>query len=240
MPGSSRTRPRPGWPSRRKTARRSRAATAEMEVDPPPPGRADCRVGGSATGAGRETTDVKVELAKSEERVRNLHARRRQVEENRQERDRAIEEAAERLAESGRRAEAGRRAILQAEAQLADLYLRKEALAADVVAADEASRSAAARRNALTPETQRIRARLRKLEEQTHAAELSANEVRHQRTALADRLREDYGIELAEVTELDRNFTPEEQHQREAVQQEIEELRQKINQPGQREPGSPR
>ena len=78
----------------------------------------------------------------------------------------------------------------------------------------------------MTPETQRIRARLRKIEEQTHATDLSANEVRHQRTSLADRLREDYRIELAE---LDRHFTPEEQHQREAVQQEIEELRQKIN-----------
>ena len=67
---------------------------------------------------------------------------------------------------------------------------------------------------------------LRKIEEEIHAADLAANEVRHQRTTLADRLREDYGIELAD---LDRTFTPEEQHQREAVQHEIEELRQKIN-----------
>ena len=58
-----------------------------------------------------------------------------------------------------------------------------------------------------------------------HAAELAANEVRHERSALADRLREDYGIELAE---LEHSPTDEEQRQREEVQQEIEELRQKI------------
>ena len=45
-------------------------------------------------------------------------------------------------------------------------------------------------------------------------------------TRLADRLREDYGIELAE---LEHEPTDEEQHQREEVQQEIDELRQKIN-----------
>ena len=59
-----------------------------------------------------------------------------------------------------------------------------------------------------------------------HAAELAANEVRHERSGLADRLREDYGIELSE---LEHRPSDEEQHQREEVQQEIEELRQKIN-----------
>ena len=72
-----------------------------------------------------------------------------------------------------------------------------------------------------------IRARLRKLEEQTHTGRaIGQRGAAIERTSLADRLREDYGVELAE---LDRTFTAEEQHQREAVQQEIEELRQKIN-----------
>ncbi len=81
-------------------------------------------------------------------------------------------------------------------------------------------------RGALAAESQKLRGRVRKLEEKMHAAELAANEVRHERTALADRLREDYGIELAE---LEHDSTPQEQLERTAVQQEIEELRQKIN-----------
>ncbi len=51
----------------------------------------------------------------------------------------------------------------------------------------------------LAGEAQRARARIRKLEEKLHAKELAAGEVRHERTTLADRLREDYGIELAEL-----------------------------------------
>ena len=137
MPGSSRTLPRPGWPTRSRNRAPLRAATAEMESILRRLAEQIAALEDRRSAQERETTDVKVELAKSEERMRNLHVRRCQVEESRQERDRAIEEAAERLAESSRRAEAGRRAILQAEAQLADLYLRKEALAAEVVGADE-------------------------------------------------------------------------------------------------------
>ena len=54
--------------------------------------------------ADRETTEIKVELAKSEERLRNFRARMRQFEENREERQRAIEEAREHLAECTQRA----------------------------------------------------------------------------------------------------------------------------------------
>ena len=209
-----------------KTAQPLAAAVAEIEAIVERLARQMAALEDRRAARQRETTDIKIELAKSEERLRNLHARRRQFEESRQERDRAIEEAAERLAESGRRAETARRTILEAESQVADLYLQKEALAAEVVARTQRREALQARRNALGARTHQLRARLRQIEEQTHAAELSANELRHQRTSLADRLREDYGIELAE---LDRHFTPEEQHQREAVQQEIEELRQKIN-----------
>jgi chromosome segregation protein len=55
--------------------------------------------------------------------------------------------------------------------------------------------------------------------------DLAASEVRHERDGLANRMREDYGIELAE---LEHEPSAEEQRQREEVQQEIEELRQKI------------
>ena len=88
----------------------------------------------SALAASRETTEIKVELAKSEERLRNLHARLRQFEESRQERHRAIAEAREHLAECTERAEASRWNILRAESEIAELYLRKETFAAQTVA----------------------------------------------------------------------------------------------------------
>ena len=172
-----------------------------------------------------ETTEIKVELAKSEERVQNLRARMKQFEESSQERERTIDEARQQLADANRRLEASRQTILRVESEVADLYIRKESFAAETVALTERREESLGRRNELSPEVAKIRGRIRRLEEKLHAVDLSAAEVRHERTALADRFRDDYGVELAK---LDHDFTDEEQNQRETVQQEIAELRQKI------------
>jgi chromosome segregation protein len=77
-----------------------------------------------------------------------------------------------------------------------------------------------------TADALRVRARIRKLETRLHAKELAAGEVRHERTTLEDRLREDYGIELAE---LEHQPSPEELTERTAVEREIVDLRAKLN-----------
>lgn len=174
----------------------------------------------------RETTDAKVELAKSEERLGNLRTRLRQFEESQVERHRAIAEAREQLAQCDARIRQTRTSILQTEGEIAELYLRKESLATDTVELMHRREALAERRRQATSEIQKLRNKIRKLEDKLHAKELEAGEVRHQRNTLADRLREDYGIELADVEE---DPTDEEQRQRDEVQTEIEELRRKIN-----------
>jgi chromosome segregation protein len=202
------------------------AELAELEANSARLGREIDELEGHRLAGERETTEIKVELAKSEERLRNLQTRMRQFEESREERHRAIEEAREHLAECTQRAEASRWNILRAEAEIADLYLRKETFASQTVGLMNRREESNQQRAVLAERAQSVRGRIRKLEEKIHAADLSANEVRHERTTMADRLREDYGIELAE---LEHTPTDQEQHQREVVQQEIEELRQKIN-----------
>lgn len=202
------------------------AALAAMETNLAELGRQLDEREKRRTEADRGATDAKVELAKSEERLRNLHARMRQFEENHDERHRAIAEARDRLAECSDRANASRWRILQAEAEIADLYLHKETAAAQTVTLIGRRESLQEQRTALNSDAQKIQGRIRKLNERIHAAELAAHEIRHERNALAGRLREDYGIELAQ---LEHRCTDEEQHQREEVQREIEELRQKIN-----------
>jgi chromosome segregation protein len=177
-------------------------------------------------GRSRETTEAKVELAKSEERLRALHARLRQFEEGCQERGRALADSREQLAQCAQRAEASRWNILRAESEIAELYLRKESFAAEAVRQINRRELLQQQRAEASAEAQRTRSTVRKLEERIHAQELAANEVRHEREAMAGRLREDYGIELAE---LEHQPTSEEDRQREAVQQEIDELRKKIN-----------
>ncbi len=174
----------------------------------------------------QDTTGVKVELAKSDERLRNLRSRMKQYEESRQERHRAIAEGREELELCIRRAEQSRWSILRAESEVAELYLRKEAFALETVDLINQREAVQEQRTQRTSEVQRIRSRLRKIEEKIHAKQLTANEVSHERTTLADRLREDYGIELSE---LEHDPTAEGQQQREAVQEEIDELRRKIN-----------
>jgi chromosome segregation protein len=177
-------------------------------------------------GRDRNTTETKVELAKSEERLRNLRARMRQLEESRQERHRAIAESRQQLARCRQTAEASERNILRAEAEIADLYLRKEGFARQTVDLDDQRGTLKQERSEQMTEAQRARAAARKREEQIHAQELSAGDVRHERNSLADRLREDYGIELAE---LEHEAAEQDSEQRDEVQQEIDDLRRKIN-----------
>ena len=174
----------------------------------------------------RETTEIKVEMAKSEERLQNLRGRMRQFEDSQQERRRAIDESRAQLAECIERARRSRWNILNAESDVANLYLRKEAFARQTVEFMHSREDIQQQRSQSTRDAQGARAGVRKFEEKIHTKELAANEIRHERNSLAGRLREDYGIELAQ---LEHQPTGEEQRQREEVDREIDDLRRKIN-----------
>jgi len=175
---------------------------------------------------GREATGSKVELAKGEERLGNLRAQMRQFEESQSERQRALAESREELSQCLRRAGEAQWSILRAESEIAELYLRKESFTARTAQLVQQREALQAERSQIAADAQRIRSKARKLEEKIHAKDLAANEVRLERTALADRFHEDYGIVLAD---LERAPTEEEKRRREQVQAEIDELRQKIN-----------
>ena len=174
---------------------------------------------------GQETTETKVELAKREERLRNLQTQVRQCEENRQDGRRAMAESREQTAQCTRRMDAARWNILRAESEIAELYLCKEAFARQTVAQIGQRDLSQRQRAELSAQAQAIRGRIHQVEEHLHALDLEASQVQHERSTLAARLREDYGIELAEV---EHPAGAEDQHERESVQQEIEDLRRKI------------
>ena len=174
----------------------------------------------------RDTTEVKVALAKSEERLRNLRGRMQQFLESKEERLRAVQENQQQLKQCVQRLCFSRRKILQAESEVAELYLRKEEFERQTLTLIERRETIQQDRSGLKTQTQHARKRAHQFEEKIHAEQLKANEVRLERGTLADRLREDYQIELAE---LEHKPTEEEQQQRDEVQNEIEELRRKIN-----------
>jgi len=174
----------------------------------------------------RELTAAKVDLAKSEQRLESLQARMTQFEEDRRERTRAIDDSRSQLAASSRRLLESRREILRTTSELAELYLRKELIEAEIAArATERERLQVDKRE-LASSLQALRHRAQKLDEQLHKKELAVGQLQHELRTLADRIRDDYGIELAEVGD---EASEEAQQEREEVEAEIDDLRRKLN-----------
>jgi chromosome segregation protein len=177
----------------------------------------------------RQTTAAKVELAKSEQRLESLRTQRQQLETDQRERSRAIAEVQHQLHQALSRRAHAELTILRLESELAEAYLRKEALAQDVLRQIAQRQAANVERTQVAAHLEQVRRQVRKLEEQQHRLELSAGELQHERHTLADRLREDYGIDLAQVSQTE---TPEQEQHRTEVEAEIQDLRNKINRIG--------
>ena len=176
--------------------------------------------------AGRGTSTAKVELARVEQQLADLRSHRQQLERDQHERGKALTDTEHQLTTCIARYQTAERSILQAESIVAELYLLKETEARQSVALVDEREAARTEKVALSQEAQRVRNRVRKLEAKLHVKELAANEARHERTALADRLRDDYSIELAT---LEHEPTSEEVQERDEVEREIADLRSKVN-----------
>ena len=151
--------------------------------------------------------------------------RAKQLEQDQRERKRTVAEASSELAQSIEKGHESDRAILAGESELALLYLEKEQNARETADLGLRQETQRANRAALLAENQRLRAAARELDERIHAHELATHEVRHARTTVADRLREDYGLDLAQF---ESEVSGDESRQRDEIDAEIAELRRKI------------
>ncbi len=171
-------------------------------------------------------TKLRVELAKSEQRTGGLQAAIQQLEQARQERQRAIADTIQRLDECLARAEQTRWEILRAESEIAELYLAKEKLAAEAVGLLQQRQTLREEQEQLQNRVQQLQAELRRIERQLHAEEMAAGQIGLQRSTLADRMREEYDLDLPS---LEKTHSAEDPRQREEVQEEIDQLRRKLN-----------
>lgn len=185
---------------------------------------------GQLQDAAREATVAQVERAKSEQRLEGLQARLAQFEDDQRERQRTLNQVRQQLVLSLERREACDREILAAQAHLAALFLQKEELARELAAHLVQRDASSAQRNAQAESLATLHKQIHKLHEKQHQVELAASQVRHERQTLVDRLKEDYGIDLAGLTE--QATTPEADQQRAELDAEVESLRRKINQIG--------
>ncbi len=175
--------------------------------------------------AERAATRVQVDWAKSEERLASLRARHEQSLRDQHEQRRAVQECYAQLHQAMRRAQQAEAAILASTASLAEMYLEKDRLAGLISEHEVQAQRCQVRRAGLHGEIHAIRQRLGTLDAQRHAHALAAESLRLERQGLAARLRDDYGIELAE---LEHEPSAEEVVQREAAEQEIADLRRRL------------
>ncbi|MBI3409155.1 MAG: chromosome segregation protein SMC [Planctomycetes bacterium] len=144
-------------------------------------------------------TQAQVALAKVEERLMALEAQHRQLEGDLKQRrlEQAQDEAA--LANSQQRLTDSRLTMLRASAGLAQAALDKETAQAGIAMLIGQRDQKRQERARLAQQAQAVRCEWRAQQEQFHQRELEAANLRHQRDALVERLREDYQVELAEL-----------------------------------------
>ena len=173
-----------------------------------------------------DATAAKVELARSEQALDSLLARMHQFQQDHQERQKTILETRQSLAEAEEGAEQTEQEILRLEGEVATLHLQQEGLEVEIVKLNAAREELRSARGTTQVDLQKLRANVRRLEGEKHTEELAAGEIRHQRDALAERMQEDYGLDMRELTQGENAELEEE---RESVEVEIADLRRKID-----------
>ncbi|MHB8970620.1 MAG: chromosome segregation protein SMC [Pirellulaceae bacterium] len=174
----------------------------------------------------RLATTTRVERAKSEQRLDGMRLQLQQFEVDRQERSRTLVDAHQQLAGAADRRRAATRSILAATSELALLYLHKDALTREIAELSLRQRQLTSQRSTLGERLKIQQRELGLLRDKLHKRDLAAGEVRHERNTLADRLHEDYGIEIAKLVD----ETDDAQiQQSEAVEQEITGLKRKLS-----------
>ena len=142
-----------------------------------------------------------LDLAKFEERLQNLQQARSRLDQERYQRDLHREEAERRFRLLAEKREQIELEILNTNAVLTQLAAQKETFLAEVENLQRDREMARRQRGELADRDLKVRHRLRDLRDQAHSLEMQTTEVRHQITNIADRLRDEYQLELAELAE---------------------------------------
>ncbi|MBX3432204.1 MAG: chromosome segregation protein SMC [Pirellulales bacterium] len=142
-------------------------------------------------------TEDRVALARSEQRRDGLRRQVEQFTRERQEKDRAVAEIAAQIAACRTQRDAQRLASLDHAAEAAELFRRKDALAAEKSALDARRQQRLAERGEAVVRVDALRKQLLGQQRRQQQQQLDLQQWEHKRTALADRMREDYKIDLA-------------------------------------------
>jgi chromosome segregation protein len=147
----------------------------------------------------QDYTAAKVALATVEERLSALRAQQRQAEADLAQRRQERLQGEQQVAASLSRLQESQRAMLQASAALAICYLDKESAERQVAQHTSEREGLRRERQSLGERLQAAQGAWRRLQEEAHTCELQASDLQHRRNTLADRLREDYQLDLEQL-----------------------------------------
>ena len=157
----------------------------------------------------KRTTNLKIELAKTEERVGFLNDLLKRLDDARLERGRRTAENERRVESLRERIRAAELTILNGTATLAGLYSAKETLSIAQKTANSERRRLATLRDEAALVVKTNRDALEKRREEIRSKEIAAERLAQEIKTLEERIREDYGLDLA-----DAKFRVEEENER--------------------------
>ena len=147
----------------------------------------------------RDRTTASLELTRSEERLLGLQEAVERVREDLQQRQLQQQEADRRLQAAAERQRDLLLARLNAAAEIAELSVTDDRLAHDIHSRADARNRLRSNRNAATTAEGRIRDVCRQHESRHHELELQIRGIDHQLSTTAERIREEFRIEVREA-----------------------------------------
>jgi chromosome segregation protein len=144
-----------------------------------------------------QATQAAIALGKAEERLAGVRAQHTRLASDLRQRQQEAAQAEQALRDCKTRLAYSQLTRLNASASLAHGYREKETAEHEAARLGQERQQFRQERMRLANEVQTLRNAYRSQHEEAHARELAVNDLKHQQSTLADRIREDYQVDLA-------------------------------------------
>jgi len=175
----------------------------------------------------KQAVKLRIEAGTCEQRVEALESQLLQYAQDHEEKKTVVDDQARLLEQAEYRHHESIMHSLTATSQLSELYLTKSQYRQTTNAIRQRQDEISGERKRETRTSNKLRTEIDQLVSKKHELELSSGDLRSQKSALEERLREDYDIDISSLQVADE--TAEQTQQREEVEREIETLRRKLN-----------
>ncbi len=175
----------------------------------------------------RKATAAKVQLAKWEQQLDDLAHRQAQAIDEKREQEHLLSQIADQIKSDFEAESSAQKAIEAAQKALTDLQQQNEAASDTIEGLLKTRGEIDNKRREMNLELTAQRDAWRLAQDKAHQTTLQIDQLTMQRQQLANRLEEDYGIEIS-AADLELTLSDEDQFQRDTIDAEIAELRKKI------------